>query len=90
MITRTIGKNFVEFDAYSIELKKVERFSLDVAEKVDADNALKVVTKMCKSSKYVPVEIIKVGTKVSMYGMTEEDFIKYGTKLDPKTRKPLE
>jgi len=65
-------------------------FVYDGIEKEDKTKILKYLRKRNETETCSLVSIVKIETTEQLYGMTEEDFIKYSKVLNPVTRKPID
>ena len=65
-------------------------FVYDGIEKEDKVKILKYLRKRNETETCSLVSIVKIETTEQLYGMTEEDFIKYSKVLNPVTRKPID
>jgi len=88
-VTRTISTNMV--NCLCIDLSTAEPFNKDFAfdgNVEDKQKVLKSLRKKYENDEFSIASIVDVRQTSELYGMTEDDFIKYATILDPKTRKP--
>lgn len=65
-------------------------FVHDGIEKEDKTRILKYLRKRNETENCALVSIVKIETIEQLYGMTEEDFVKYSKVLNPLTRKPID
>lgn len=65
-------------------------FTYDGIDKEDKTKILKYLRKRNETETCSLVSIVKIETIEQLYGMTEEDFIKYSKVLNPVTRKPVD
>lgn len=91
-VTRTINTTTVT--ALTINPETMETttkvFTYDGVEKEDKVKILKYLRKRNETETCSLVSIVKIETTEQLYGMTEEDFIKYSKVLNPVTRKPVD
>lgn len=88
-VTRTISTNMV--NCLCINLSTAEPFNKDFAYDGNAEDkqkTLKTLRRKYENDEFSIASIVDVRQSSELYGMTEDDFIKYATILDPKTRKP--
>lgn len=91
-VTRTIEATNVT--AMTINPQTMETaqmvFTYDGLDKDDKTKVLKWLRKKKETDTLSIVAIISIDTTSKLYGMTEEDFIKYSKVLNPETRKPYD
>lgn len=76
-----------------LELETAEPFNTDLTlprTYKDEKKLMNAVKEIIDTDKQKAVHITLAEEVNTMYGMTEEDFIKYGVELDPETRKAIE
>lgn len=92
MVTRTI--EVVSVKVICLDVKTVETTIKDLeltgVATSDTEKVLKALKKEYETDEFKVVAIQSIETREEMYGLTELDFLKYATKLDPTTRKMLE
>ena len=91
-VTRTIITTTVTALTINPETMETDTkvFVYDGIEKEDKTKILKHLRKRNETETCSLVSIVKVETTEQLYGMTEEDFIKYSKVLNPVTRKPVD
>lgn len=91
-VTRTIEKTMVTVMTVNPTTAETGKKELlyDGIEKTDKVKILKYLRKHCESETCSIVAILDIRTDSKLYGMTEEEFIKYAVVLNPETRKPLD
>lgn len=91
MVTRTI--NVLEIEALCVDIitatTTTGKFELTGVDLV-GDALLKAVKKEYETETIKVVAIQNITKREELYGLTELDFLKYATKLDPETRKAIE
>ncbi len=91
-VTRTIiTTNVIALTINPETMETVTKvFVYDGIEKEDKTKILKYLRKRNETETCSLVSIVKIETTEHLYGMTEEDFIKYSKVLNPVTRKPID
>ena len=84
MVTRTFKG--MEVTAMCVDTKTAEVTN----ETFTLSRAIKDKAKLFETATLKVVDIVDTKLVDTMYGMTEQDFIKYATILDPETRKAVE
>ena len=91
MVTRTI--TVLEVTALCVDVTTAttltENFELTGVDFV-GEALLKAVKKEYETETIKVVAIQSTAKREELYGLTELDFLKYATKLDPETRKAIE
>lgn len=88
MITRTIKTTTATVNIFATET--AELFQNDyIVPTTDAEKALKWLRKNRETDDFKIVNILQFNEIEKLYGIDEEDFMKYAVELDPVTRKPL-
>lgn len=91
MVSRTIITTECELLAVSLTDNTSYKTTVVLAEKVtDKQIALKKIKKFFDNDEQVAVSVMATNTVETLYGMSEQEFIKSATKLDSETRKPIE
>lgn len=92
MVTRTI--NVIEVEALCVDVTTAQPQykSLELTGLTDTTPSyiLKLVQKQYNTDEFKVVATTNITTREELYGLTELDFLKYATRLDPETRKALE
>ena len=87
MITRTVRTNI--YRALRINDKTLETTVEEIAVPATLRKG-KLFNEYCANIYgFVPGKVIETDHVEQLYGITEEDFIKYGVELDIETRKPV-
>lgn len=88
MVTRTIPTTAVKFVCVNVEDRSVFEQTITLPRTYKDENKLmKQLEDVLKNEPIKPINIIKTEVHETLYGMSEQDFIKNATVLDPKTRK---
>lgn len=91
MITRTI--NVTECEVIALDVVTVETtiktYNL-TGNTYTKETALKHLKKQYETEEYKIVAIQSMNTHEELYGLSEVEFLKIATKLDPTTRKQLD
>ena len=92
MITRTIELVSAEVICLHVTTVETKIMSLELTGvgSIDGDKLLKELKKHYETDTFKVVAIQSTEVREELYGLTELDFLKYATKLDPTTRKMLE
>ena len=92
MVTRTI--NVIEVEALCVDVTTalLQYKSLELTGLTDTTPSyiLKLLQKQYNTDEFKVVATTNITTREELYGLTELDFLKYATPLDPETRKALE
>ena len=91
MVTRTLTSTKVTVLCLNTETCEPETQTVILA-RTYKDNAtiLKAVKSQIETEELSAVKVTSVEVIEKLYGMLEEDFVKYAEELDPKTRKAEE
>lgn len=92
MVTRTIevvSAEVICLDVTTVETK-IMALELTGMGAIEGDKLLKELKKQYETDTFKVVAIQSTEVREELYGLTELDFLKYATKLDPTTRKMLE
>jgi hypothetical protein len=88
MVTRTVFTQEVEVLCMNVETATVETKTVEVVGNVSDNTAiLKAVKSKIETDTLKAVHITKITEKETLYGMTEEDFIKLAKTLPPRSAK---
>lgn len=88
MITRTIKTTNATVNVFATETN--ELFTNEyVVPTDDMEKAMKWLRKNRETDDFRIVNIIKFNETEKLYGIDEDDFMKYAVELDPTTRKPI-
>ena len=90
MVTRTVKTKEVKFVGFNLDEMKPEDMSVtfgeDVKIQANNDGLATINNKLTKDGKHATAVMIKEITEnETLYGMTEEDFLKYAKVLPPRT-----
>lgn len=91
MVTRTI--NSIEVKAICMDISTMETSEKVLTlsgETPNNDQALKQLKKEYETETFKVVAVKDISVTEKLYGMSELDFLKYATELDPVKRKALE
>lgn len=97
MVTRTIPTTTLQVMCVDTRTKEVitvpvvlpgKSFPADVKDERLEKELLKKADSLTNKS-IKPVKITKITVTKELFGLTEEQFLKYSVQLDPETRKPL-
>lgn len=89
MVTRTITTTKLEVMVVDITRGETATEVVEVAGKIEGDKALKVAKKKLETEAVKVVAIVGSDLIEKLYGIPEDDFIKYAVELNPETRKAL-
>lgn len=78
MVTRTIIRNTVTVKGYNWDEEKKEERTKTITGKLDKFEDEMFILQAFNSTQFIPREIVSVESKEIRYGMSENDFIKYG------------
>lgn len=90
-VTRTITTNIV--NCLCINLETAEPYNQDFTYDgsiEDKQKVLKNLRKKNENDEFSIASIVDIRQSSELYGMTEDDFIKYAVILNPETRKPYD
>lgn len=90
-VTRTITTNIV--NCLCINLESAEPYNQDFTyggSIEDKQKVLKNLRKKNENDEFSIASIVDIRQSSELYGMTEDDFIKYAVILNPETRKPYD
>ena len=90
-VTRTITTNIV--NCLCINLATAEPYNQDFTYDGSTDDKQKVLKNLRKKNEndeFSIASIVDIRQSSELYGMTEDDFIKYAVILNPETRKPYD
>ena len=87
MVTRTIRATKVTFLCVNTVEEKTETMTVEVTRTYSDDKKLlKAVKEVITDENIIPVKVIKTEIVESLFGMTEQNFIKLAEKLPPRTK----
>ena len=84
MITRTINETVVGIMCLNVETASVEIKEYHITGEYTTDEALKKCKKLYETDELKLVHIDTMVTKELLYGMPEEEFMKYAVVLPPR------
>ena len=88
MVTRTIPTTAAQIVCVNVEDRSVFEQIITLPRTYKDENKLmKQIEAVLKNEPVKPIGILKTEVHETLYGMSEQDFIKNATVLDPKTRK---
>lgn len=92
MVTRTIEVVSAEVICLDVETVEPQIMTLELTGvgAIEGDKLLQALKKTYETDNFKVVAIQSTEIREELYGLTELDFLKYATKLDPSTRKMLE
>lgn len=88
MITRTVRTNI--YRALRVNDETLETTVEEIAVPATIRKGTPFNDYCEKAYGFVPAKVIEFDHVEQLYGITEEDFLKYAVELDIETRKPLE
>ena len=90
MVTRTFETAICEVMTVNTVQAEIENKVVRLARTYKTDDEmLKAVKAITDTDEVKTVKIISAWTETKLYGMSENDFLKYAVELDAETRKPL-
>lgn len=87
MVTRTIENASVEVMSVNVKEQTIENVTLEISATIGEENALKYIQKHFDSAERKHVSIVKYTVSETLYGMTEQEFIKLAKVLPPRGTK---
>ena len=84
MVTRTVTITKVEVMALNVTNAEVITTSFELNGEYTAESALKRIKKNCETDTMKYVHIEKISSEDVLYGMSEDEFIKYAKVLPPR------
>lgn len=91
MVTRTMKTTLVNVMCLNIETAEPFNNVVELARTFNDEKKLKkAVENVINSDTVKAVHIVDTKVLEKMYGLSEDDFIKYATELNPETRKAIE
>lgn len=83
MITRTITSNIFTVMCVNKETVNVENIDVHASVEIDTvEKAEKYFRKYWYDDKYIFAKVVSMHTVEKIYGMTEEDFLKYAKEIE--------
>jgi len=90
IVSRTFTTQKVTVMAVNLETAEVFNDTIVLPKVYAGDKLMKKVEAVYNNEQHKAVQIVDTATVETLYGMSEDEFIKSAKVLDPKTRKAVE
>lgn len=90
IVSRTFTTQKVTVMAVNLETAEVFNDTIVLPKVYAEDKLMKKVEAVYNNEQHKAVQIVDTATVETLYGMSEDEFIKSAKVLDPKTRKAVE